>query len=257
MAEAIVSGLLSSKQARATNIFISEPRSARRSQLKKRYKVKTVADNQQVMKSCSIIVLAVKPQVMADVLKAIRPSLNNNHLIISIAAGIDTHTMQRHLGRSARLLRTMPNTPALVRKGITVLFAAKSARPIDIKNTRDLFSSVGEVLTCKREDQLDWVTALSGSGPAYVFLFLESLVKAAVKGGLSEAHARQLAMTTLTGSTELAASQKTPLATLRERVTSKGGTTEAALKVLHKHKWDTTLQAAVKAAAKRAKELRK
>ncbi len=256
MAEALVSGLLASKQARAANIYVAEPLAARRNQLSKRYRVKTLAANQELMKKCSLIVLAVKPQVMAAVLQGIRPGLNSKHLLISIAAGIDTRFMQRHLGRSARLMRTMPNTPALVRKGITALFAAKTARPIDIKNTHALFSSVGEVIVCKREDQLDWVTALSGSGPAYVFLFLESLVNAAVKGGLAETQARQLATATLTGATELAASQKTALKTLRERVTSKGGTTAAALNTLKKARWPQALERAVKAAAARAKQLR-
>ncbi len=256
MGEAIISGLLASKQTRASHLTVAEPRSSRRQELKRRYKINCVAKNQELLQKSDVVVLAVKPQAMAAVLDEIKSTLSSKHLIISIAAGIDTRTIKKRLGTKVRLIRTMPNTPALLGQGITGLFAAPSATAADIKVARQLFDSVGTTLLFKKEAQLDWVTAVSGSGPAYVFLFLETLVAAGVAGGLSRQQARELALATVGGATELAKHSRSPFKTLREQVTSKGGTTAAALKVLKEQKWAPGLKKAIAAAAKRAQELR-
>lgn len=257
MAEALITGLLESGQCRASHISVAEPRAARRRGIKRRFGVCLLADNKQLVRRSNVIVLAVKPQVMAAVLKEIRTNMTKQHLIISIAAGVDTRLIARHLGRGVRLVRAMPNTPALIGRGIAGLYASKAARAADLKVAQALFASVGQVVVFKRETQLDWVTALSGSGPAYVFLFLEALIEAGVKGGLNHKQARELALATAEGATALAKQQAIDLKTLRQRVTSKGGTTEAALKVLQQKKWSPALQAAVRAAARRAEALRK
>ncbi len=254
MAEALLTGL---KKSGVNNIWVSEPRAARRRTLSKQYKVKTTASNVEIMQQCNVIVLAIKPQQMNEVLSEMAPHTRAKQLFISIAAGIDTTLMKQHLGKSARIVRAMPNTPALVGAGITGLFASRGVPASDRTLAQAFFDGVGASVFVSPEDQLDWVTAVSGSGPAYVFLFLEHLIEAGVKGGLKPTQARQLALATCRGATELAASQKTPLATLRERVTSKGGTTAAALEVLKKSRWGQHLQQALKAAAHRAAQLRK
>lgn len=257
MAEAMISGLIDSGQGPAAQICVSEPRAARRRELKRRFKVAVLSDNRKLVAQNEVIVLAIKPQAMADVLGEIRPEITNNHLFLSIAAGIDTGFLHRYLGKNTRIIRAMPNTPALIRQGITGLYARKGTRQLDLKLAKDLFACVGETITFNKESELDWVTALSGSGPAYVFFFLESLIDVAALGGLSKEKAKQLALATAQGAVALARRQKTDLKTLRERVTSKGGTTEAALKVLKGKKWSQTLKQAVAAAAKRAGHLRR
>jgi len=257
MAEALLSGLIRSAKARPTQIRVAEPTAARRNTLKRRYGVKALSDNQELVRLSDVIVLAVKPQVMSTVLSEIKTAVTDRQLIISIAAGIDTRLLHGGLGTKVRLIRVMPNSPALIGHGISGIFTSKTARAADLKLARELFSSVGSVLVFKRESLLDWVTAVSGSGPAYFFLCFEAFIDAAIKGGLSPAAARQLVLSTASGAAELAEREKTGLKELRQRVTSKGGTTEAALKVLKSKRWPEALQAAVKAAAKRAGELRK
>jgi len=261
MAEALIAGLLSSRQARASRLMVSEPSSARRSSLKKRFKIRTVTDNGELLSKSDIVVLAVKPQVMSQVLGEIGPALRARHLIISIAAGIDTRYILSNLGHAAprklRLIRAMPNTPALIGQGMTGLFVTRQARAEDRQVTEALFSAVGKVIVFRREAELDWVTAVSGSGPAYVFHFLAGWIDAARRGGLSAAEARTLVLETAKGAVALASASSLDLPTLRKRVTSKGGTTEAALRVLSAKKWAQTHGQAVRAAARHAKRLRK
>lgn len=256
MAEALITGLIQSRQTRPGRIAVSEPRAARRRDLKRRFAIQTLAENVALVRQADIIVLAIKPQVMNEILAEIKKELTVKQLLVSIAAGIDTRLLHRHLGTTARIIRAMPNTPALIGKGITGLYASKAAHRSDLKLVQALFSCVGEVIVFKKESDLDWVTALSGSGPAYALLFLESLIAGATQGGLTKKQAQQLALSTAEGAIGLARNGNSDLKTLRERVTSKGGTTEAALKVLFKKKWPESLQQAVRAAAKRARDLR-
>lgn len=257
MAEALIAGLIASKKTRASRIQVADPLAARRTHLKRRHRVGVTESNEELLASCDIIVLAIKPQVMHSVLWTAAPEIRARHVVISIAAGIDTKLLQSYLGRRCRLIRAMPNTPALVRKGITGFYASRHAKTGDRHIAQELFGAVGQVLEFKREAELDWVTAVSGSGPAYVFQFMEAMIQGARRGGLSTRQAEALTLATVEGSVELAKQSLSTIETLRQRVTSKGGTTEAALNVLTQRKWHAAMHRAIHAAARRAESLRK
>ncbi len=204
-------------------------------------------------------IFAVKPQVMKETVAACRPYLTEDTLVISIAAGIDSTTLSQWLGSPGqpftRLVRCMPNTPSLVKAGISGLLALDGVSESNRGVAQQLLKAVGEVVWVNNDDQLDAVTALSGSGPAYVFLFLESLIAGGEKLGLSPEQARALALATLNGATQLASLSAESPATLRERVTSKGGTTAAALAVFEQHQFTAVVHEAMQAAYNRASEL--
>ncbi len=208
---------------------------------------------------CGVWIYAVKPQHMKEAVRASRPWLRSDTLVISIAAGIPAVVLARWLGSPhapwKQLVRCMPNTPALVGAGITGLAALPGVDAKDRALATRLLSSVGQVVWVEDDTALDAVTAVSGSGPAYVFLFLESLIAGAQKVGLSVEQARQLALATLAGATRLAESSAETPAVLRERVTSKGGTTAAALQVFEDAGFKTMVEQAVLAAARRSREL--
>src|SRR5690606_39676829 len=205
-----------------------------------------------------IWVFAVKPQVMKETVARCKPFLRPETLVISIAAGIKSDTLAGWLGHEApwtRLVRCMPNTPALIGAGVSGLLALDGVSEDDKAVAQLLLKAVGEVVWVDSDEQLDAVTALSGSGPAYVFLFLEALIQGGIELGLSAEQSRKLALATLHGATQLAAlSPETP-ATLRERVTSKGGTTAAALAVFEQQGFATLVQRAMQSAYDRAGEL--
>jgi pyrroline-5-carboxylate reductase len=210
-----------------------------------------IADN---VKASAMIVLAVKPQMMGDALAAIRRLNATRSAFLSIAAGISTRWLKQRLGLDAVVLRAMPNTPAAVGKGITALFADAQDPVRDL--ARQLLSAVGEVVMLDDEGLMDAVTAVSGSGPAYVFLLAEAMSAAGIKAGLPEPLAKELAKATVCGAGALMAAVDTPPATLRENVTSKGGTTAAALSVLMADAGLSQLMAeAVDAAKRRSIEL--
>ena len=204
-------------------------------------------------------VFAVKPQNMKDVVASTRQWLREGTLVVSVAAGIRADTLAGWLGTPEapfkRLVRCMPNTPALVGAGMTGLAALDGVDQADRELAAELLSSVGEVVWVKDDAALDGVTALSGSGPAYVFLFLEALVAGGQKVGLTAEQAKQLALGTLAGATRLAAESSEPLSTLRERVTSKGGTTAAALDAFGAAGFAGIVEDAMTAAARRSREL--
>ncbi len=204
-------------------------------------------------------ILAVKPQVLKEVVALCRPFLQADTLVISIAAGIDSGTLARWLGSESqpytRLVRCMPNTPALIGQGAAGLLALDGVSQDDRDTAQMLLKAVGQVIWVDNDQQLDAVTALSGSGPAYVFLFLEALIQGGVQLGLSAQQARELALATLNGSTQLAALSPEEPSTLRERVTSKGGTTAAALDVLNEKQFSSIVQHAMQAAYERAGQL--
>ena len=203
-----------------------------------------------------ILVLAVKPQDFKTAALSLQPILKNNSaaLVLSIAAGIRLAEMSRWLDH-ALCIRAMPNTPALIGQGITALFATSAVDTLGRERAGLICNAVGQSLWLSEEGLMDAVTALSGSGPAYVFAFLEALQAGGEKLGLSSAIARQLAYATLSGATALAQQSSDSPATLRAKVTSKGGTTAAALAVLENQQWQAILEKALEAAAKRGKEL--
>jgi pyrroline-5-carboxylate reductase len=210
----------------------------------------------ELVKACDILVLAVKPQVINHVLSELSPLLEKKPcLLISIAAGIQLETLATVTTPTQAIVRTMPNTPALVLEGATGMVANAASSAEQREQAHALMSAVGKALWLEDESQLDLVTALSGSGPAYFFLLIESLIDAAVKKGLNPETATTLCLQTALGSAKLASTSELDAAELRRRVTSPGGTTEAALEVFEKGDLRVLVDAAVTRAVERCKEL--
>jgi len=201
-----------------------------------------------------VILLAVKPQQMEEVFQEIRPSLDNRPLLISIAAGIPTEWIQKRVPRSVPVVRVMPNTPALVGAGISAIAPGRAAKTKDLQIAKRIFACVGEVVEVP-EEWMNAVTAVSGSGPAYFFFLMEQMIRAGIALGLPLQVARRLVLGTAKGAVRLATVSKEEPAFLRARVTSKGGTTEAAFRVFEGAGLADLLQRGIRAAAQRAKEL--
>jgi pyrroline-5-carboxylate reductase len=201
-----------------------------------------------------VIVLAVKPQQLLDVAKQLAPKLGD-HLVVSIAAGVRVGDLSRWLGGHARIVRTMPNTPAMVGAGITGMFAQNGVDAEGRSAAESILRAVGAVVWVNDEHELDWVTALSGSGPAYVFYFIEAMEDAGIKAGLSAETSRRLALHTMFGAAKLALEVGEDPSVLRAKVTSKGGTTERAIASLAADGFMDMLARAVDSAAARSREL--
>jgi pyrroline-5-carboxylate reductase len=213
----------------------------------------------QALAASRVWIFAVKPQAMKEIALSCRPFLQPDTLVVSIAAGVQSATVAQWLGSPGhpwtRLVRCMPNTPALIGAGASGLMALQGVSADDKTVAQQLLRAVGEVVWVETDQQIDAVTALSGSGPAYVFLFIEALIKGATQLGLNDDQARTLALATLNGATQLASLSHESPAVLRERVTSKGGTTEAALAVFQQKEFEAIVRQAMQAAAGRAAEL--
>jgi len=250
MGGAIIAGI-SKKYA----VSVCEQDRKRCRQLKRKFKV-AIGDLESVVKNSYIIVLAVKPQSFDGVLKAIRPHVTKNHLVVSIAAGMTCAYIEKRLGAEVHVVRAMPNLPAQVGQGMTGLCLGKEASREDLILAKRLFSCIGKAIIVE-EKWMDAVTAVSGSGPAYVFLFIECLNKAAASLGLDKNLSKTLVLETVRGSLDLLEHQKQEAGVLRERVISKGGTTQAAMDVFKKNKFERIFKSALGAAKKRAKELSK
>ena len=255
MASAIIGGLIS-RGAAAADLRVVEPLDAQRERLAARFPGLGLhaAATAAAIDGADLVVLAVKPQQMRDAARQLAPSVDSVALVLTIAAGVRCADLARWLGGYRRIVRAMPNTPALIGAGISAIYATPEARERAATAAR-ILEACGEVIWCEREQDLDAVTGVSGSGPAYVFYFLEALEQAAVELGLTAADARQLAYATFDGSMRLARQSSEAPATLRANVTSKGGTTARALQVLDAANVSGHFIAAVKAAAKRAAEL--
>lgn len=215
--------------------------------------VNTSADLAAI-KACDVMVLAVKPQQLPILAKTLAPLLSNQ-LVISIAAGIRLTDLSRWLGDYQTIIRAMPNTPAQIQAGITGLYALPTVSKAHIALADQVLSAAGATIWLDSESKLDAVTAISGSGPAYVFYFIESLQAAALALGLSETQAKQLSIATFKGASLLADSSNTPIGNLREQVTSKGGTTEQGLLSLHESTVKQAIVLAAQKACERAKTL--
>lgn len=247
MAEALIKGAVS-------GLLVSEPREDRRKYLEQTYGIKTTESNKEVASSCNIIILAVKPQNMAAVLDEIADLITEDKTVVSIAAGITLSYLQSKL-KTKKLIRVMPNTPAIVQEGMSVMSLCECFSDKAIAIVRDIFMSVGKVLTLP-EKYMNAVTALSGSGPAFVALFIEAMIAAGEKMGLSRDNASELAIQTLIGTARLLDTGMSP-EKLREMVTSPGGTTAAGLKVFEEKGFKDIVYDALHAAKKRAEELAK
>jgi pyrroline-5-carboxylate reductase len=255
MAGALIRGLLRAGQYESSDIVAADPIDVQLRRLKRAHKIDVVRDNRELVKQSQTVILAVKPQTMAAVLDEIRPEVNPRKLFISIAAGFPLRRLEAGLGGQARVVRVMPNTPVLVGRGVSVAVAGSKATPADLKQTLKLFKAVGEAVSITGEDLLDAVTALSGSGPAFVYLFAESLIEGGVRGGLPQNLAAQLAHATLGGAAAMLAESGLTSRELREMVVSPGGTTQAGLNALETHHFRDALISAVETATRRASEL--
>jgi len=258
MAEAMIKGLLSASFIEAKNVFVSEPSEAKRDTLHAEYKIKVSADNRELVKKCDIIILAVKPQIVQKVLRDIASLVGRDKLVISIAAGVPIAIMDDVLrgGKNKKfsIVRTMPNTPALVQEGVTSIASGEHVRKIDVKIAHRIFEAVGRTVDVE-EDQLDAVTGLSGSGPAYIFMLIEALSDAGVKMGLSREVANTLTIQTVLGSAKLARESGKHPGELKDMVTSPAGTTISGLHALEEGSFHTTLMNAVEDATLRSREL--
>lgn len=252
MAAALIGGWLKAGGP-AADISVVEVDGARRDQLTRLYSVATHAQPNAALAGADVFVLAVKPQQMREACAALRPYVGAA-TVLSVAAGIRTDAIARLLGTD-RLVRAMPNTPALIGHGITGLAALPSVSASSRAQVEALLKSAGPVVWLDKEDLLDAVTALSGSGPAYVFYFIEAMIQAGRELGLDETQARQLAVQTVIGAGQLAWQSSEPVALLRERVTSKGGTTAAGLNAMAQDHVGDAIVRAVHAAHRRAVEL--
>lgn len=253
MAEALIKGLLKGALP-AAGILVSEPSAERRRLLTDRYGISLAAENLEVVRACDLLVLAVKPQIAGEVLPQVASAFSETKLLVSILAGADTETIAAYFDGAPRIVRAMPNTPALVGAGATAITPGRFATPDDLQTVRRLFEAVGKVEVV-REDQMDAVTGLSGSGPAYVFTIIEALADGGVQEGLPRDVAHALAVQTVLGAARLVAETGAHPALLREQVCSPGGTTIAAVKALEEKGLRHALMEAVARAAARSREL--
>jgi len=252
MATALIAGL-NTQQFEMSDIIVVEPDAGKRQALTQQFGVKTTGELADVSEY-EVILLAIKPQQLPALARNLVPIIKTQ-LIISIAAGIRLKDLSRWLGNYQTIIRTMPNTPAQIQAGITGLYALPQVSETQIAKADQILSAAGSTVWLDSEERLDAITAISGSGPAYVFYFIEALQEAALALGLSENQAKQLSIATFKGSSLLADRSTTPVTTLREQVTSKGGTTEQGLLSLENSKVKQAVVLATKKAYERAKTL--
>ena len=254
MAEALVSGWLDQGVVQADELCVSDPSQERRERFSSRFGVAALEDNRAAVADAKVVVLAVKPQVLVQVLVEVRDAIRPEACLISIAAGIRTATIEAHVHPGQSVIRVMPNTPALVGRGVSALARGQHASEPDLLQAEQMMRAVGQTLRVEEGD-MDAVTAVSGSGPAYLFGFTEGLIAAAIQAGLTPDQARFLAVETVTGAAELMRVSGEPPDKLREKVTSKGGTTAAALASFETSGWQKIIAQAVEAARQRSIEL--
>lgn len=248
MGAAILSGIVKEYEC-----VVCEADSTRRRHLKRKFGVELV-DLAELCRRSQVIILAVKPQSFDALLEHLKPHIRKTHLVVSIAAGITTLYIEKRLPQGARVVRTMPNLPAQVGRGVTGICTGRHASARDAGRVQRIFAKVGETVLVK-EALMDAVTAVSGSGPAYLYKFMECWINSSERLGLPKEMSRAMVMETCAGALQLLAESGEDAATLREQVTSKGGTTAAALEVLVQSGLEKTVNQALKAARKRAKEL--
>jgi len=254
MASALIEGLLAAGTCSAAQLAASDVRDEALDALQKKHGIRASRDNAAVALDADVVVLSVKPQVLPEALLALAPVLDTHKLVLSIAAGVPLSAIEAHLPSGARTVRAMPNTPALVRAGATAIAPGANATAADMDVAEAIFRSVGMVERVP-EAQLDAVTALSGSGPAYVFALCEALAEAGARVGLAPSTAAALAAQTVYGAGKLLHQSGEAAAALRVKVSSPGGTTVAGLEGLAQHDFAGALADAVQRATRRAREL--
>ncbi len=255
MTQAIVSGLVSKAPSIGSQINVVIKSEYRIEQLSK-YQIKTLNNilDREALES-DILFLSVKPQQVRDAIESLKGKLSNQ-VVVSLAVGLAIEEIKEWLGGYSKIVRVMPNTPSMISKGMSGIFATDEVNSIQREWIDMIMSSVGEVLWLDDEDKIDVVASISGSGPAYIFRFAESLVKAAIENGLTDEQASKLVIQTIYGSGVFLKSSEDSIQTLREKVTSKKGSTQEALKVINENNIDKIMLDVVEAAIYRAKEIR-
>ena len=254
MGEALIRGLVSANVVPPEAVWATDVRAERLTELVQTYGIQAVPTNVEAVRQVDVVIMAVKPQIMTPVLREIASALTRRKLMISVAAGVGTAKIRAVLGRDVRLIRVMPNAPALVLEGATAIAKAEGLEPEDLGVAGEIFSAVGRVVILD-EDQMDAVTGLSGSGPAYVALVIESLADGGVKMGLDRATAMTLATQTVLGAARLLAETSMHPGALKDMVSSPGGTSIAGIAALEEGGVRTTFIKAVERATQRSKEL--
>jgi len=256
MAEALIKGLINSRLYSPEQVSASDNDQEKLKTKSENFGIKAYASNRDLVQASSIIVLSVKPQVIREVLSDIRDCLSPDHLVISIAAGIPVNLIQEIIGKDKPIIRVMPNTPALIQRGISALASGGTATPEHMDKARGIFNAVGKTVIVD-EGMMDAVTALSGSGPGFLFRIMECFVEAGVKQGFDRETALLLTTQTFLGASHLADESGLSLSRLREMVTSPGGTTAAGLAGFEANGLQNIILSAVKAACDRSIELGK
>lgn len=256
MGEALIKGLLRAQLVRSYEIIASGRTKKKLNRLEKTYGVHTTTDNIQVVGCTDTIILAVKPQNMDEVFGQIRPHMQQKHLVISIAAGIDMNRLRKGLGKKPKLIRTMPNLPALVDEGVTAIYTNHRLPERYRRFAHQIFQAVGTTVDLRDEKLMDAITAYSGTGPAYFFAMMEGMRDAGIKLGLPPKLADSLMRQTVIGAADIVDQTGRTPEDLRAAVTSKKGTTWAAMKVFEKKHFWKMMEEAIRAAAKRSHELR-
>jgi pyrroline-5-carboxylate reductase len=254
MGEAIIKGLLQTGLVPPSSIAATDARADRLQQMASQYGIRGLQSNRELVAGSDVVILAVKPQIMGAVLREVAPAVDRGRLLISVAAGVPVAALREALGKPARLIRVMPNTPALVLEGVTAIARADGLEAGDLELAQELFGAVGRAVVLD-EDALDAVTGLSGSGPAYLFLVVEALVEGGVLAGLPRDVSAQLTTQLLVGTATLLARSGQSPEQLRAAVTSPGGTTAAGLRALERAGIRAAFLDAVVAATERSREL--
>jgi pyrroline-5-carboxylate reductase len=254
MGEATIKGLLRQRLLAPEHLIASHPRAERRERLVEQYGIVAVADNREAVARSTIVVLSVKPQIMGEVMRELNGTVGEAHLILSFAAGVTITAIEEGLG-AHRVVRVMPNTPGQIGRGISVWTDGPGVRDVGREKARTILSALGTDEHVTHEGELDMATALSGTGPAYAFMFMEALVDAGVHMGFSRRVASKLVFETLAGAVEYASQSPVHLAKLRNQVTSPGGTTAEACYHLERGRLRTVLSDAVWAAYRRSVQL--
>lgn len=257
MAEALLKGMLAAKLYDASNIYLIEPNSTRKEHLELKYGIQCLDSSSELWNTCGNVILAVKPQVMSSVLEVAKPYVTHGHIIITIAAGLPISFYESILDNNGyKIIRVMPNTPALVLEGASAISCNDNVTDAELKVAESIFNAIG-ITVLLDETYLDAATGLSGSGPAYVFTFIEALIDAGIKVGLTRYTSETLAVQTVLGAAKLMMQEKQHPAVLRSMVTSPGGTSIAAHHFLEKKGFSGIIMDAVEIAVNRSKELGK
>ncbi len=254
MAEAMIRGVVVGELVSAEQVLAAGPRAARLEELRGKYGIQIFTDNIRAVENADVVVLSIKPQMLNPVMQGLKGRIRPNALVLSVIAGARIQAMENGLNHHA-IVRSMPNTPAMIGQGMTVWTAAPSVTAEQRAQAQTILGALGQEIFVEEEDYLDMATALSGNGPAYVFLFMEAMVDAGVHLGFPRYIAEKLVMQTMKGSVEYAAQTPQHLARLRNQVTSPGGTSAEALYYLDKAGFRTALSRAIWAAYQRSSQL--